>query len=388
MSVRSSRLPKLRNDGLCHAVLENQKRCPNPTFLKSNGQYSKWCLQHTTKCSRLNKDYKSSCANFDYMKCGAEDSFDTASTKLYALNNCYKDRLNFEKKCIHESKRDEGHRIFVENLLSDKEVCQEIVKELKPVKKTQSVTPRPSENEITILALDKMITVFAEMETNPKETKESKVIKQSKETKESKEKKTKLKKKTNKPVVVETKKDKEDDFLNTVLPTQQPQITALSVPEQENLSLIYKMNEQEKKIFKNTLTKTLRNIPDVRERLRVEIDLIEKENKARSYNNVKKHIFKYLAKGRELIQNFIELFINSDLTIEELTKFKNIVDEFNDKINHLHESVDAVTESNFDANKFDEIYKEYYSLTKAGTKFSYDLSKLNEIIARRRKGEQ
>jgi hypothetical protein len=132
MAVRA-KLPKLYNDGRCHAVLPDGSRCPNRTFVKKyDGKtpiYSKWCDVHSPECVRKNIEYKKKCKNFDQWSCNDRMKHNQAETILNFIDGCIYERSEFEESCIHSSRRDEGHQIFVENLLDNKRTCSDRVRQ-------------------------------------------------------------------------------------------------------------------------------------------------------------------------------------------------------------------------------------------------------------------
>lgn len=132
MAVRAN-LPKLYNDGRCHAVLPDGSRCPNRTFVKKyQGKtpiYSKWCDVHSPECVRKNIEYKKKCKNFDEWSCNDKMKQNQAQTILNFIDGCIYERSEFEDSCIHSSRRDEGHQIFVENLFNNKKACLDRVRQ-------------------------------------------------------------------------------------------------------------------------------------------------------------------------------------------------------------------------------------------------------------------
>jgi hypothetical protein len=167
MAVSSIRLPNISNDGICHAILKNNSRCKNLTYQKPNGQYSKWCSVHTLRCSELNKTYKQSCKNYEYLDCQSSDTYSQASTKLYGINNCLRDRFRFENECLHPSKRDEGHRNFVNNLKLRRKKCQDLIEDLEPVQDVKVGKIEITEEDITNQALDEILSSI-EIQPKPK----------------------------------------------------------------------------------------------------------------------------------------------------------------------------------------------------------------------------
>lgn len=204
---RDITLPKIINDGICHAILKDGKtRCPNKTFIKSYKNntpvYSKWCKIHSTECGQLNKEYKSSCNGVSEWKCSSKGQYIFENGKLINLENCINDRNIFEKKCIHQSKRDLGHQQFVQLLQNKRKKCAEVVKKLQPPK---SEVKQIEENQ-TIKYFDQFISHIS-IEPSIKKTSTYLPPPSKSVPKQALKKKTKPK-----PTVITTSKSDDDDL--------------------------------------------------------------------------------------------------------------------------------------------------------------------------------
>ncbi len=118
------------NDSRCYAILPGGSRCPNPTFRKESGKFSKWCEQHTPPCQKANKLYKSKCKGFEDWKCNRNTTHTQAFIYSNQLDSCIDHRRDFENRCLHPSLRDVGHKNFIRSLITNRYICKKLIQQL------------------------------------------------------------------------------------------------------------------------------------------------------------------------------------------------------------------------------------------------------------------
>lgn len=327
----TSNFPKIRNDGRCHAVLQNGSRCPNVTYIKYYKQdqpvFSKWCHVHSNKCGELNAQYKSSCKGFEKWKCKKKNtSYIFENGKLVSLQTCIQDRLDFEKECLHKSKRDQGHRDFIENLRVKKQKCDQVVNELRPASVSKSTMKQePGKEEKLFQDLDDIISSFSgSFQIKPG--------KQEKPTVSIPKKKTIKKKKT----TPKQKSTNDDTFLENIF-MEATKAAKIGIQEAQSERFTYQMSEKEKEAFKKKkFYEYLRSI-GINVSALPKRDLIKYEYQYRDIADleVKKEIFKkesnmihdfYLNnlarvnQSLETLENEISAYILNDTDTDRLEK--------------------------------------------------------------------
>lgn len=200
------RLPKIPNDGYCHAILEDGAKCNLKTDkFKKEGKwvYAKWCPQHNTPCKRYYETYKDSCIGFKNFKCSKTEGTRTTETaKKSRIKECMNDRQFFESRCYHESKRDRGHLLFLETLQRMFDECGDIIEEL-PIEELKKSTADISQSSPTQESLASKISKLSlSVETEQERKKRL----------ESKKEKTLEYKKLQKSIQIEKEKEKRKEL--------------------------------------------------------------------------------------------------------------------------------------------------------------------------------
>ena len=238
------KLPKLPNDGYCYAVNEDGQRCGLRTKRhKKNGKwvYEKWCNLHNTDCKRHYETYKDSCRGFKYFKCSKQGTRLSESSKKLKIRECLNDREFFESKCYHESKRDQGHLLFLEMLEQMLLECNEILMELPVEELTGSATSGVSKAESLESKLEQLdLSVETEAERKQRmKAKQEKTREYQEIQKSEKKEKLSMKKELEKleKEAMKEKEKMEAETLNKIyqqsLPT--PKSSEREIVEQEAL---------------------------------------------------------------------------------------------------------------------------------------------------------
>lgn len=364
--------PKISDDERCHAILEDGSRCRNQTFLKQNGRYSKWCPTHSTKCSRLNGEYKESCKNINFLKCNKKDSQDKTESKYYALNQCYRGRTNFENECLHPSKRDEGHQRFIDFVLGRKERCENILASFPPriAQKTEKIL---SETDKINIALDEIIlsipdTVETLKKTPissrtraelmlPKEktsggylTKKVEALPQSKESKTkplSKKKKSRVLTKEVFEDLPPTKEEEEDLYFNIPFENVTETKETEEIPKPR---FKYKMSKEEESKFVNSVSRVLKDLP-MKERLAMKIKLIDEENKKRSFPQIETYTKLFSKMTREAINSYQKTADTLKLSESQLSEFDTYISNLEAQLADIDSRLKKY-KNNFDGDKW------------------------------------
>ena len=166
MEIRDD-FPKIENDGTCHAVLKDGFRCPKPAFQKLNGNYSKWCKEHTPSCQKLNNLYKNKCKGFEDWKCNRNTSATHAFIFSNQLDSCISHRREFENECLHASKRDKGHKEFIKDLITHKYICRDLIQQLSPSKKKDTQTLEQLYENLVLIREPQKETITTKITSEP-----------------------------------------------------------------------------------------------------------------------------------------------------------------------------------------------------------------------------
>lgn len=127
-------------EGLCWAVLKDGKIC-NRKAVMIKGRYSLWCDQHQGGCRNDYNAYKNSCKSRNSWKCWKYDDEDNKVTPVVTtskqtksnsdnLNQCINERKKFEKVCIHPTKQDWEHDVYINLLKLYANDCDSLYKDL------------------------------------------------------------------------------------------------------------------------------------------------------------------------------------------------------------------------------------------------------------------
>lgn len=370
MASTYTNFPKISDDERCHAILADGSRCRNQTFLKQNGRYSKWCSTHSTKCSRLNGEYKESCKNINFLKCNKKDSRNITESKYYALNQCYTGRTNFENECLHPSKRDEGHQRFIDLVLGRKERCENIISSFPPriVQKTEKIL---SETDKINIALDEIILAIPDtVDDKPKKTPissrtrvelmlpkaanrlggDGSLPKKDEDLPQSKESKTNplsKKKKSRVPT-----KEEEDLYFNI------PVENVSETKETEEISKVqfkYKMSKEEESKFLNSVSRELKDLP-MKERLAMKIKLIDEENKKRSFPQIETYTKLFSKMSREAIKTYKKTADTLKLSESQLSEFDTYISNLEAQLVDIDSRLKKY-KNNFDGDKWEILIK-------------------------------